>query len=188
MLSLVLGAVIGIGYGFRQDLLICLPPAVAVLLCGTTVVSPRPWRWRLAASLAAVAVFALTAAPVFRGKQESGGFVATHTLLQGITSGIEQGIQFGDADYDFGFLGLDTPVIASVEAYAGRAGMNTPDAYLSEEYARAGRNRSWISSAAFRRIRALAAVAMPLTSEDDYIRRTCKSPLLGTGRRSGVSF
>lgn len=180
VLALALGAVTGIGYGFRQDLFVCLPPAVAVLLFGTAVSSPHHWRWRIAASLAAVTVFALTAAPVFRGKQESGGFVATHTLLQGITSGIEQGIDFGDADYDFGFLGLDTPVIASVEAYAARTGMNAPNAYLTGEYARAGKKlfldvaRSFPADIA---ARALAAAGHTFDlSGDDYIRRTMQSP------------
>lgn len=138
LLSLALGSVIGVGYGFRQDLLICMPPAVMLLLFGARISSPHPWRWRVATALVTVAAFAVVSFPVFKGRQESGGFIMAHTLLQGITSSVEGEIHFGSADYDFGFLGLDTPVIASVAAYAQRTGRKHPDSYVSREYGEAG--------------------------------------------------
>ncbi len=137
-LSLALGVVIGVGYGFRQDLLICMPPAAILLLFGARLSASHPWRWRMAAALTVIAAFALTALPVFRGRQESGGFILAHTLLQGISASAEGEIGFGNADYDFGFLGLDTPVIASVAAYARRTGCDYPDSYISREYGDAG--------------------------------------------------
>lgn len=138
-LSTILGVVIGIGYGFRQDLLICMPPCILVVLLGARMITSHPGPLRIVAAVAATAAFVLTAAPVFNGKQESGGFVMTHTLLQGITSSVEGEIGFGGADYDFGFLGLDTPVIAGVDAYALRTGLPYPDSYVSREYGEAGK-------------------------------------------------
>lgn len=140
LFACVLGAVIGVGYGFRQDLLICMPLSILLLLFGAPIDSSRPRRWQVAVTLTAVAVFALTAAPVFKGRQESGGFVMAHTLLQGMTSSVEGEVHFGGADYDFGFLGLDTPVIASVNAYALRTGRPFPESYVSREYGEAGKS------------------------------------------------
>ncbi len=138
LLALALGIVIGVGYGFRQDLLICMPPAMVLLLFGVRMHASHPWRWRVAAAMACAAAFMVTATPVFKGRQESGDFVIAHTLLQGLTSSAEAEIQFGNADYDFGFLGLDTPVIASVGAYALRTGRDYPESYVSPQYADAG--------------------------------------------------
>ncbi len=138
LLALVLGIVIGVGYGFRQDLLICIPPSLVLLLFGVRMHVSHPWRWRAAAAVVCAAAFVVTATPVFKGRQESGDFVIAHTLLQGLTSSAEAEIQFGNADYDFGFLGLDTPVIASVGAYALRTGREYPESYVSPQYADAG--------------------------------------------------
>lgn len=140
LFACMLGAVTGVGYGFRQDLLICMPLSIFLLLFGAPIAASRSWRWRVAAALIAVAAFALTAAPVFKGRQESGGFLMAHTLLQGMTSSVEGEVHFGGADYDFGFLGLDTPVIASVNAYALRTGRPYPESYVSREYGEAGKS------------------------------------------------
>jgi len=187
-LALALGIVIGVGYGFRQDLLICMPPAMVLLLFGVRMHAFHRWRWRVAAAVACAAAFMVAAAPVFRGRQESGDFIIAHTLLQGLTSSAEAEIQFGNADYDFGFLGLDTPVIASVGAYALRTGREYPESYVSPQYADAGGSlfrETVLTFPADFAARALAATEHTFHIPGSrFIRETLKlAPYSGGGHR-----
>ena len=60
----LLGVVAGVGVGFRHDVLICLPPAVCVVLAAQGVERLSVWRRGAAAALLLVC-FALAAVPVF---------------------------------------------------------------------------------------------------------------------------
>lgn len=137
-LSLLLGVVSGIGYGFREDMLVALPLAVALLLVCVKV--DGRWRplWHMAAILVLLASFLLVVAPLLKGQRDMGGFRMAHTLLAGTTESLENAAAFGYADYDFGFMGLDTPVSASVAAYAQRSGITEPVLCFTREYGRIG--------------------------------------------------
>ncbi len=137
--ALCLALVPGIGYGFRQDILICLPVAAAVILA-----IPLNGKYRLFLRISAlavfVAVFGLLASPVLRGMRHESGSVTTHTLFQGLSREAEQTMYFGDASYDLLLTPSDPETHATVNAHARMHGMTEPmPLYLSPAYARAGR-------------------------------------------------
>ncbi len=143
--GVIAGALVGVGYGFRQDMLICLPVALFVI-----VTAPIQGGWRplyRAAALALISwVFLLSAAPVLLGVREDAGSVSTHTLFQGLSRLAEQQMDFGDAAYDLLLRPDDTETHAVVNAHARLRGFDAPmDLYLSPAYGRAGRElfREW---------------------------------------------
>lgn len=66
----ILGVLIGIGVGFRQDSIICLPMAAA---CLTVFHRGSKWRWRLAGVAMLMIGFLPVSWPVFRMNAETGG-------------------------------------------------------------------------------------------------------------------
>jgi len=143
--SPALALVPGIGYGFRQDILICLPVACLVLAALPLKSGYHPFL-RAAAAALFLALFALVAAPVLRGMRHESGSVTTHTLFQGLSREAEQTMYFGDASYDLLLTPSDPETHAVVNAHARMHGMTEPmSLYLSPAYARAGRAlfREW---------------------------------------------
>ncbi len=139
--SALLGTLMGIGFGFRQDLLICLFPSLAVVLVCTRIDGSRPFFWRVGAATAMVLLFAALAQPVLKGMHADGGSVSSHTLTQGVAKRNEQTMGFGDASYEFNFIENDAFCHALVCSYAERAGSVKPTlGNHSPGYARAGRN------------------------------------------------
>lgn len=137
--ALLLGLVTGVGYGFRQDILICLPPAVFVL-----AFVPLSGHFRLFYHIAALLVlagtFGASAFPSLAGVRADSGSVSTHTLFQGLSREAEQRMAFGDADYDLLLHPYDTEVHAMVNAHARLRGNTEPmDFYLSPAYGSVGR-------------------------------------------------
>ncbi len=81
-LAAATGLVIGFGFGFRQDAIICLPPALAAFAAGARNWPPTGLFPRLAAVLLVLAGFYLPARPMLTMTQDSGGNNAFY-LLQG---------------------------------------------------------------------------------------------------------
>jgi hypothetical protein len=134
LLSLCYGLVMGIGYGFRTDLLVDIPPfliTVAVFLPGD------PWR-NLALKLTAIALFvaAFLAAgwPILRSVVSSGG-CQWHVFLLGLTRPFDDALGLSGSAYSWGDLYKDEYLWATVASYAGRF---RPDLgyieYCSHEY------------------------------------------------------
>ena len=137
--SMLLGVVVGIGYGFRQDMLICVPVLLATLLFAPL---HGNWRflYRVSALALAVGIFVLTALPSLTGVRSDSGSVSTHTLFQGLSRQTEQEMGFGDAPYDLLLHPFDTEVHAVVNAHARMRGVTGPmDFYLSPLYGSSGR-------------------------------------------------
>jgi hypothetical protein len=134
LLSLVYGAVMGIGYGFRTDLLIDFAPflvTIALFLPGG-VASHLPAKL---GALAAFAVgFAAAAWPVISAVA-SGGGCQWHFLLLGLTSPFNDALGVAGGDYGWGHLYKDEYLWATVASYASRF---RPDLgyidYCSHEY------------------------------------------------------
>jgi tetratricopeptide (TPR) repeat protein len=138
--SMLLGVVVGIGYGFRQDMLICVPVLLATLLFAPL---HGNWRflYRVSALALAVGIFVLTALPSLTGVRSDSGSVSTHTLFQGLSRQAEQEMGFGDAPYDLLLHPFDTEVHAVVNAHARMRGVTGPmDFYLSPLYGSSGRH------------------------------------------------
>lgn len=137
--GVLMGALVGIGYGFRQDMLICLPVALFVAL-----VAPLQgnWKWlcRLGTPFLVAGIFFVTALPPLVGVRSDSGSVSTHTLFQGLSRQAEQEMGFGDASYDLLLRPSDTEVHAVVNAHARMRGCtDSMDFYLSPAYGRVGR-------------------------------------------------
>ena len=124
------GAALGIGFGFRNDLLIVIPPWIAVvLLC-----VPGPMRANLklkALCLAVSAVlFLVTAAPILSAY--AGGSNSSHVVLLGFMSDADPHLGVAPALYDWGYQyhdGYAFRLIASFgyRQYGHWVGYLTPD-------------------------------------------------------------
>lgn len=141
VIAFFLGAVIGVGYGFRQDVFICLPLALFCTLVGAKVTGERVFLTRASACIVMVLSFSLLAVPVFKGNREVGNTITAHTLFQGMMVCAEQNAQFGSISYDSGFYNYDHPIIARIRAYAKRIGEHRAVEDLTPEYGRIGMRR-----------------------------------------------
>lgn len=134
-----LGLLLGTGYGFRQDLLICLPVVPVLLLAAPLLGGYRPFS-RILSILLLLAAFCLAAVPVFRGMKQESGSVTSHTLFQGLSREAEQTMHFGGASYDLLLTPSDPETHAVVNVHARMRGFTDPmPLYLSPAYAKAGR-------------------------------------------------
>jgi hypothetical protein len=130
---------LGTGYGFRQDIMICLPIALGTLLFAP-LFGGYHFMTRLFAMGLMLVLFFLLATPVLRGMRHESGSVTTHTLFQGLSREAEQTMGFGDASYDLLLTPSDPEVHATVNAHARMRGITSPmSLYLSPAYAQAGR-------------------------------------------------
>ncbi len=135
----ILGAIMGIGYGFRQDVIICLIPALAVVLVVARVNTARTFAWRVSAAATMVLLFATLAYPVLMSKQQLGASVSSHTLIQGLASENEKRMGFGNGSYEFNLTEYDPYCVGLAQSYAERVG-NAPSTILDHTpaYGRAG--------------------------------------------------
>jgi hypothetical protein len=114
----VFGAVVGLGYGFRGDLMVMAPFGVVII----ALFLPGDWRTRfrrnlLAAAVAAV-VFLIVAAPALRGLGTGG--CQFHYSLLGLTAPLAREMAVTPALYSFGDHFTDTFVDLKVGDYANR--------------------------------------------------------------------
>ncbi len=120
--SILLGTIMGFGFGFRQDVLICLLPALTVVLVIARVEGHKTISWRIGSAAAMVLLCVALASPVLKGMQKDGGSVSSHTLTQGLAKCNEKTLGFGDASYEFNFVDNDAYCIALAQSYAERTG------------------------------------------------------------------
>lgn len=130
-LSAAFGVVLGIGFGFRNDLLInILPWVVVVLLC-----TPGRLRDRLklkAACLATSAVvFAIVAAPILTayGRGSNTG----HVALLGVMTPFDAPLGVAGSVYEWGYGYSDSLTSVIIQSYTERVKAQ-PVVYLSPEY------------------------------------------------------
>jgi len=136
-LSAACGALLGLGIGFRQDLLICVPAFATVAL----VFMPGRLRDTLRARLGAVAVF-LTCFAVVGGPILHVLFLkannSSHDTLIGTLGYCDRRLGVGSDVYDLGDPFLDEYTRAVVESYDYRAnGGREPLRHYTPEYDRA---------------------------------------------------
>lgn len=180
--ALGLGALCGIGLGFRQDFLACLPPAMlGVALLPAT--SPAfPWKRRLVAAALVPLAFIVTGFPIFHAVLAENGAVSSHSLAQGLSTESLEDAGLGGAPYALLATRNDNLVHATITTYAERAGMNlTINQYLSPEYGEAG--RAFFRHVAFTfpydiALRAFAAVRASFEIMREAPRELANSPLL----------
>ena len=117
-LSLLLGAGIGLGTGFRQDAIICLPAAAGIVLVFTrgTADKPLPWKWRMLAVLLLTGAFYVPARPAVKMTRDTGGNNAFY-LLQGFSGSSMEALHTGRPSYYPIYSSSDYVVHGAICAY-----------------------------------------------------------------------
>lgn len=132
--SLAYGLILGVGYGFRTDLLIDIPPfiVVALLFLPGGVLNNLPLKAAAVGLL--VGGFFIAAWPIIRSVT-SGGGCQWHFPLLGLSDPFNTALGVRGGSYGWGHLYKDEYVWATVSAFAGRV---RPDAgyieYCSPQY------------------------------------------------------
>jgi hypothetical protein len=133
-LAAAFGAVVGVGYGFRSDLLIMVPFGLGVI----GLLLPGSWRiqWRrnLAAVSVALASFLVVGWPALRGL-ETGGCQFHYSLL-GLTTPFTRALGLQPSIYTFGDHFLDAFVDLKVGDYGHRVMNAAPPVLCAPEYDR----------------------------------------------------
>ncbi len=134
LLSLCYGLVMGIGYGFRTDLLVAIPPFLITL----AVFLPGGLRRNLPVKISAIALsaggFVAAGWPIIKTVVSSGG-CQWHVFLLGLTAPFDQALGVSGGAYRWGHLYKDEYLWATIASYANRF---RPDLgyieYCSHEY------------------------------------------------------
>jgi len=113
------GVVLGIGIGFRQDLLICIPPFVIVALFLAPGNPLREKGKRLAGMAVFLACFVVVGAPILPVLFVKGNN-SSHDTLIGFNKYCNDRLGVGSPVYDFGDPFLDEYTRAVVESYNAR--------------------------------------------------------------------
>ena len=130
-LSAAFGVVLGIGFGFRNDLLINIGPWVAVVLLCT----PGRWRDRLALKAACLVtsatVFAIVAAPILSayGRGSNTG----HVALLGVMTPFDAPLGVAGSVYEWGYGYSDSLTAVIISSFTERVHAERV-VYLSAEY------------------------------------------------------
>ena len=116
------GLLVGVGIGFRQDVIICLPPMLGCLL-----LEPRAVRWhvRLAGILLVLAAFLPPAWPVLRMNADTGGNNAFY-LVQGFSEYSMRDLNLKPAAYTPVYSHVDQGTHAAIVSYAEAEGLTLP--------------------------------------------------------------
>lgn len=125
-MSSAFGAVVGLGYGFRSDLMIMVPFGVAVLAMLLPGSLREVWPRNVGAAGAALLAFLLVGAPPLRGLGTGG--CQFHYSLLGLTSPFGRELGLRSPIYAFGDHFLDTFVDQKVGDYGARImGLQVPN-------------------------------------------------------------
>ncbi|HNR31629.1 MAG TPA: hypothetical protein PKI11_12135 [Candidatus Hydrogenedentes bacterium] len=145
----LLGLVVGLGLGFRQDILTCIPPALFVMLCLAPSVAPLRYYWRVAAVALFFCVIVLSSFPILVAIRQFGP-TTSHHIIGGFAVGLEDHLGVGRASYQHLALCDDRYIHATTSSYARRAlDASEPVAFLSPEAAKVGDRYVLAMAAAF---------------------------------------
>lgn len=121
LIAALLGLFLGVGLGFRQDVLTCLPPALFLFLFLAKPAATRLALVRVASSVVFAVFFLIAAFPIIRGITIEGGQASAHAFFHGISPESEGRLDFGGASYD-SLISVDPAAFAIVNVYARRSG------------------------------------------------------------------
>lgn len=133
-----IGALAGIGIGFREDVLICLFPAVLVLVLFLPRQRRRPVLVRVAAVLLMACVFCISAWPILKAMRE-GSANSAHAIAGGLSSACSSQMRTASSNYQMLPVFNDGFIAASFRAYArSNLKISEPIPYGSALYKKAG--------------------------------------------------
>ncbi len=113
-LSGLMGALIAAGYGFRTDLIICIPPAAIAILWVARGKTRLDWKRRAAGLAVFAAAFLVFGAPLLL-RSYGDGSDPTHHIICGIATECDRdlGIQQGSYEHIYYFFDAYTHAIAN---------------------------------------------------------------------------
>lgn len=131
------GLVIGVGYGFRPDILILIPLGVIFIL----ILVPREviWYKRLVANIVLISVFVIGVMPIILSSATTSKSALSHAVILGLSplSDYNLGVQPGN--YSWGINQADNAVVEAVNAYSALTSPNLKHiTFMSPAYERAG--------------------------------------------------
>jgi hypothetical protein len=139
LLSAALGLTLGVGLGFRDDVLVAVPAFACVLVGGGEPLR-REWRVKGAAAAVAAGTFLIPAAPILGAYRSGGGASMPHLALLGLTAPFDGHLGLTNGGlYEWGFAYHDRLVEAMIVDHAIRVQRAAPPVHLyGREYDRAG--------------------------------------------------
>ena len=132
-LSVLLGVILGIGFGFRNDILIVVPLIIVAVLAWHAPRNVRAIRTRLAALAVAAVTFAVVASPILAGYLR--GSNSGHVALLGLMTPFDEPLGVVPSVYEWGRVYSDGFIGTTINSYSYRA-HDRPVDYLSREYDR----------------------------------------------------
>ncbi len=144
-LAALLGLVVGVGLGFRQDLIVCVPPALVVLLVCSLGEAGLGTAKRVLPAVLFLLAFCLAASPMFTRME--GGAQPYHPLVQGFSTEHRETVGLEQASYEPLALREDYYVFATVADYHKRV-LPDPGPIKFNDAAAMRANRAWLLQSA----------------------------------------
>lgn len=137
-LAALLGLIVGIGLGFRVDVLICLAPSLLTLLFCARGETKKPLLQRLVAATLLLGCFGLVSYPIREAYRKEG--LVAHDVIMGMGTVQEDRLGMARASYERQYLLHDQFAFATAHTYAHRVmGWPEPIAVDTPEQDWAGR-------------------------------------------------
>lgn len=133
VLIALLGATLGIGLGFRKDVVICIPPTVVVLAIFIPGSLRQDWRRRAFAIALLIVAFLTTGFPLLGAMREKGG-TTSHVLILGLMEPFEKAMGVGNTPYAFGPIYRDPYAYSLAKDFAQQGGVTEEILYGTPEY------------------------------------------------------
>lgn len=138
IIAAVAGAVVGFGFGFRADVLVCLPPVIVTLLVFVSGRLRDTWLQRLASTAVFLIAFVLVALPPLRGMTQQGA--NAHVTLLGFAELFDVPLGLETPYYQWAYQYNDTHIASLLNAYLHwTTGDTRPMPVISQPYERLGR-------------------------------------------------
>jgi len=119
-MAALLGFAMGLGWGFRQDLVIVIPLALGVLVFGARGHSRFLVRHRAASCGLLLCCFLLPALPILLTVGSEGGASATHDMAMGFATDCVENLELGPASYEIFYAFDDNFIHAAQSDYNRR--------------------------------------------------------------------
>jgi hypothetical protein len=116
LLAALAGLVAGLGFGFRTDGLVCVPPMLVTLLFLVPGRLRDSWLARIASAIVFMALFILLALPPLLAMQAQGA--NAHVTLLGFSSPFDDALGVDTPDYEWAYLYNDAHIQGLLNAYS----------------------------------------------------------------------
>jgi hypothetical protein len=133
-LAALFGATLGLGFGFRNDIVIVIPLFLVALVAWDPPRDARAITTRIGATGVAAAAFTITAFPILSAYTR--GSNSGHVAVMGLMSPFDRALQIAGSVYDWGHMYSDGFGDTLIKSYSYRV-YGRPVSYLSAEYDRA---------------------------------------------------